>query len=207
MRLRIPGIEPEGGQERLGHARERARIPEAEEEAAGHPRVGGGRVLPQGAVSRVEPARQHGLRRQAGILPPPVEEQPVTDGHPGEGGREARIEPQGALVLVDRPTHRARRPLCELVVRAQEAIVGSGIARWAARQRRPLDGAERAVSGVSKYRTATLEGAATRSGTTATLRAQRNPVWVSHARRSGRTARYAAVAFADGVSKAPPLMT
>src|SRR5207249_11282349 len=87
------------------------------------------------------------LRRQAGILPPPVEEQPVTDGHPGEGGREARIEPQGALVLVDRPTHRARRPLCDLVVRAQEAIEGSGIARWAARQRRPLDGAERARDG------------------------------------------------------------
>src|SRR5205814_208304 len=42
---------------------------------------------------------------------------------------------------------------------------------------------------------------------TATPRAQRNPVCVSHARRSGKTAREGAVAFSGGVSKAPPLMT
>ena len=63
-----------------------------------------------------------------------------------------------------------------------------------------------AVSGVSKYRTATLAGAAVRSGATAMLRAQRNPVCASHSRRSGKTARYGAVAFSGGVSKAPPLM-
>src|SRR5213083_1012484 len=70
-----------------------------------------------------------------------------TDGDPGEGGREARIEPQGALVLVDRATHGARRPLCELVVRAQEAIVGAGIAWRSARQGGSLDGPERAGDG------------------------------------------------------------
>src|SRR5256885_8409790 len=55
------------------------------------------------------------------------------------------------------------------------------------------------------YRTATLADDAACSGATVRPPAQRNPVWASQARRSGRTARYAAVAFADGVSKAPPL--
>src|SRR2546425_11312468 len=102
------------------------------------------------AVRRVEPARQHGLRRQAGVLPAPVEEQPITDGDPGEGGREARIEPQGALVLVDRATHGARRPLCELVIRAQEAIVGAGSAGRSARQGGSLDGPERSEEHTSE---------------------------------------------------------
>ena len=145
IHLGVPLVEDDGALQRFAHSDERAGIAERHQEAAGHPRVCGRRILLQRGVDGGFTTPQHTVGRQTGVRPSPVEKQRVSQRDACQSRRVAGVQAGGRLILLDRAAHRARCALRELVVPAQKVVVGTRVGGGAGRERGLLGGGEGAA--------------------------------------------------------------